>query len=82
MAIEALKEQQTIVELAKRLEIHLNQIAMWKREFIENAQAAFGGDSAETDQEPGVAVDRLYQEIGQLKIENDFLKKSLIKAGL
>jgi len=82
VAIEALKEQQTIVEIAKRFEIHPNQITLWKREFIDNAQAAFGKDQAESESESTVTADRLYQEIGQLKMENDFLKKSLKKAGL
>jgi transposase len=68
VAIEALKEQQTLLELSKRFEIHLNQITTWKREFIDNAQAAFGVDKQSTEASSEVSVERLYQEIGQLKV--------------
>lgn len=78
VAIEAIKERQSLSELAERFELHPNQISQWKREFMENATLVFSKGKDE-EQEPKVDVDKLYSKIGQLEIERDFLKKSLHK---
>jgi transposase len=82
VVLEALKEQKTISELAQHFEVHPNQISMWKREFLDNAEAAFGEKPSKSEPEEQVNVNELYSQIGQLKVENDFLKKSLRKTGL
>lgn len=81
VAIAALQERESLAELAKRYELHPNQISIWKREFIEGSERAFG-DAKSVAEEPSIDVEKLYQRIGELEMEKEFLKKSLKKAGL
>lgn len=76
VAIEALKEQKTIAELAMQYEIHPTQIATWKKHFLENSSAVFSekqicGKDAEATEA------RLYEQIGKLQMQNEWLKKKL-----
>lgn len=75
VALEALKEQQTLQQLAQKYELHPNQISQWKQEFLKNASVVFT-KGKKKDREV-VASAKLYEEIGRLKVENSFLKKSL-----
>lgn len=82
VVIEALKEQKTLSELAQQFEIHPNQISAWKREFLEHSDQVFDEKHTKKDQDEQIDTKELYAQIGQLKVENDFLKKSLRKTGL
>ena len=77
VAIEALKEQQTLQELANKYEVHPNQISSWKQEFLQNSASVFipAGNRKGKKKEESVDSCRLYEEIGRLKVEIDFLKK-------
>ena len=77
VAIEAIKEQTSLQELAAKFEIHPTQISSWKREFLKNADLAFGAKSEKDDSHSDTAP--LYNKIGQLQVEVDFLKKVLGK---
>ena len=77
VAIEAIKEQQTIHELAVKYEVHPTQINTWKREFLDNAESVFSKDHAVTKDES--KEKELYSKIGELQIQLDFLKKVLGK---
>ena len=76
VVLEALKERQTIEALAKAYELHPNQITTWKKEFLSKAGSVFNSKEADSkSSEPN--IEKLYAQIGQLKVENDFLKKKL-----
>ena len=80
VALEAIKERETMAELSKRFEIHPNVITKWKQEFLERSIGIFEKPAPEVIKEE--ETDKLFAKIGQLEVENDFLKKSLRKAGL
>lgn len=78
VAIEAIKEQQKIHELAAKYEVHPTQINTWKREFLDNADTVFNKDKA-VSKDDSQEKKELYSKIGELQIQVDFLKKVLGK---
>lgn len=77
VVIEALKEQKTIQQLAVKFKLHPNQITSWKKEFMENAIRAFDTGTSVKSNEFEKLQDELYKQIGQLQVENTWLKKKL-----
>lgn len=78
VAIAAIKEQQTIEEICKKFEVHPTQANLWKRQFLANASQLFDKENKHLEQEDQEKkLQELYAQIGQLKVENDFLKKKL-----
>jgi len=76
VALAALKDDVPIAELAARFEVHPTMINNWKRALIDSAPDLF--DKGHKRQKQNDAkVDDLYRQIGQLKVENDFLSKKL-----
>ncbi|MBS3777438.1 MAG: transposase [Bacteroidales bacterium] len=76
VAIEALQEKLTKQELAQKYQLHPNQIQKWKRAFLDNADQVFESDNA-SNKDPEKEQQKLYEKIGQLQVEVDFLKKAL-----
>ena len=77
VVLEGLKEEETAAELAGRFEVHPSQVRTWKRELVEGAGGIFGSDNADQKKNDEALVARLYQQIGQLKVEKDFLEGNL-----
>jgi transposase len=79
VALEAVKNQKTLAELAKEYEVNPVMISQWKAAFLENIAATF--DKGKSKDEPDVDTRELYAQIGQQKVEIEFLKKSYKKLG-
>ncbi len=78
VALEALKESQGLNELAMKFELAPAQISKWKRELFTGAEQVFDqGKSAGKSETESADRDQLLKIIGELKVENDFLKKNL-----
>ena len=77
VAMEAQKGEETIAELANRFEVHPSQIRKWKNSLAEGAAGIFGGDQNQKKKDDASLIAQLYQQIGQLKVERDFLDKAL-----
>ena len=75
VAMEAVKGQRTGNEIAGEYAVHPTQVAQWKRQLLEAAPGVFGADNGRAAREQENLTDRLYQQIGQLKVELDWLKK-------
>lgn len=77
VALDALKEQQSLAELAQKYDIHPQQIGNWKREFLEKAEQVFDSGTKSKKTEAEEREEKLLKIIGQQKVELDFLKKAL-----
>ena len=75
VALEAIKGQKTAAELASEYEVHVSQINIWKKQALEALPEVFCRSQAREAEQREVERDRLYQQIGKLQVEVDWLKK-------
>ena len=75
VALEAAKGQKTLSELSSETGIHPNQISSWKRQLLEEGADLFERNGARKDQAPAEQEAELYEQIGRLKMELEWLKK-------
>ena len=77
VALAAIKGDRTVAELAVHFGVHPNQIHNWKKQLLDGAASVFQGGSSAEGAINEAQVDLLYRQIGQLKVENDFLARKL-----
>lgn len=76
VALEALKGLKTVNEIASMYEVHPNQVSNWKKQFCDGALSLFSKSPELKEKSTEDETNNLYRKIGQLEIENEFLKKS------
>ena len=77
VALAAIRGDRTIAELAVQFGVHPNQIHNWKKQLLDRAVSVFEGGAPAEGVTNEAQVDVLYRQIGQLKVENDFLARKL-----
>ena len=76
VALEAVKGLKTVAELSSDYGVHANQIFKWKKDMLEQLPGIFAGRDGK-DKDKDALIDRLYRQIGELQVENDWIKKKL-----
>jgi transposase len=77
VALEAIRGEKTIAEIAAHHEVHATQVTSWKNEVLENLAGIFGGESCGRDEKERIR--ELHAKIGELTVERDFLEGALGK---
>ena len=75
VAIEAIRGEKTVAQIASEFGIHPNLVTQWKRKALESLPECFATNAEKKRKEPRWTEDTLMRQIGELKVENDFLRK-------
>ena len=81
VALEAIKEEKTIAEISSQYEVHRTQITKWRKRALEGIVGIFQGKEGKEVGDKERGIDELYRQIGQLKVENEWLKKKSREIG-
>ena len=79
VALEALREQDTVQAIAARYEVHPNQVSTWKRQAMEGLAEIFSRPALKRDEEHEAKVRELHAKIGELTVERDFFLRGLAR---
>lgn len=77
VALAALRNDKTLNELASEFEVHPTQVSAWRNELRDRAAEIFGRPHDKTAKEQEELIEQLYKNLGQMKVETDWLKKKL-----
>ncbi len=75
VALEAIKGEKTLAQLSSEFEVHANQIGQWRKQLLKELPNLFSDRRKKQDKEQDDLISELYRQIGQLKVEVDWLKK-------
>lgn len=81
VAIEAIKNQRTMAQIASDYEVHPNQVSQWKRQILEESPQLFANGRTQATSDNDQLIAELYRQIGQLKVELDWLQKKTQRLG-
>ncbi len=81
VALEAIKKEKTMAQLSSEYGVHANQINQWRKRLLEELPEVFSKKRQKKEQESEDLQDELYRQIGQLKVELDWLKKKSKQLG-
>ena len=79
VALEALREQETVAEIARRYKVHANMVYKWRQQMLDNSARAFEPQETSGAQ-PSEREAELLQKIGELTVERDFLANGLARS--
>jgi transposase len=78
VAVAAIKEEKTFAELSSQYGVHVSQISTWKKMVLESMSSLFSKAPDQDRKEREALIDDLYKNVGQLRMENEWLKKKLM----
>ena len=77
IALEAFRGEKTLSQISSEYGVHPNQISKWKKELLKKVTTIFGSTNGSPDKGQQELIEKLCRNIGELKVENDWLKKKL-----
>jgi len=81
VALAAIREDKTLAELAGKFGVHANQVSAWRQQLLDRVAELFEDGRSRKGMEEGATAEELYEQIGRLKMELDWLKKKAAQFG-